>query len=60
MTRTKLHLLLFLLKAYRSHLCFGDDRYAVRANEMIRDVRFAINNRGFYHIDRMQIAEIPS
>lgn len=55
MTRTKLYLLLFLLKTYRAHLCFGDDRYARHANAMIRDVRFAIEHGAFYRIDRMQV-----
>ena len=57
MSRAKLHLMLVLLKAYRAHFCWGGDRYEKHASDMIRDIRFAIENGGFYRIDRMQIAE---
>jgi hypothetical protein len=57
MNQAKLHLLLFLLKGYRAHFCWEGDRYEKNVSAMIRDVRFAIANRGFYRIERMQIAE---
>ena len=57
MTTLKLQLLLALLKVYRAHFCFGGDKYEKHASAMIRDVRFAIANGGFYEIDRMMVRE---
>jgi hypothetical protein len=55
MTYAKLHLLLMLLKIYRSKFCWEGDRYEKNASAMIRDVRFAIQNGGFYTINRMSL-----
>lgn len=55
MNRTKLYLLLMLLKAYRAYFCWDGDRYSKNINAVIRDVRFALEHGGFYSIDRMMI-----
>lgn len=62
MTKVKLYALLTLLKAYRAALTFaGDsawdhDSYHANADKVIRDVRFAIANGGFYRLPAKQIA----
>ena len=55
MTRAKMHLLLFLLKQYRAHLCWGGDRYEKHASAMIRDIRFALEHGAFYRIKEMEL-----
>lgn len=55
MTYAKLHLLLVLLKMYRSHFCWGGDKYEQHASAIIRDVRFAIEHGGFYRITGMNL-----
>ena len=55
MTTIKLHMLLALLKIYRAHFCWDGDTYEKHASAMIRDVRFAIANGGFYDLDRKMV-----
>jgi len=55
MSYAKLHLLLVLLKAYRARFCWEGDRYEKHASAMIHDVRFAIENGGFYRINRFSL-----
>ncbi len=61
MTRTKLLILLCLLKAYRAALTwsFGQDHDVPRQNcdAVIHDVRFALRNGGFYNHPAFQVAE---
>jgi len=66
MTRAKLHLLLALLKAYRAALTWSPsvpgegraahDRYRQHADAVIHDVRFALENGGFYRHESKQLA----
>lgn len=55
MSYAKLHLLLVLLKAYRSHLCWEGDKYEKHASAVIHDVRFAIEHGGFYRVNRLSL-----
>lgn len=65
MTTAKLYALLTLLKAYRAALTWSlstgrgrddQDQYRKHADEVIRDVRFALEHGGFYRIPSKQIA----
>lgn len=64
MTTARLYLLLALLKAYRAALTWtvagnerGHDRYRINADKVIRDVRFAIANGGFYRLPQLQVTD---
>lgn len=64
MTTARLYLLLALLKAYRAALTwavagnkYGHDRYRIHADVVIRDVRFAIANGGFYRLPELQVID---
>lgn len=62
MTRTKLYLLLTLLKAYRATLTWsvsrrkdGHDDYRLHADAVIADIRFALKHDGFYRADELMV-----
>lgn len=63
MTIARLYLLLALLKAYRGALTWtlpggNRDTYRVNADTVIRDVRFAIANGGFYRQAERQVIDL--
>lgn len=65
MTTAKLYALLTLLKAYRAALTWSlpcgrgrqdHDQYRDHVDLVIRDVRFAIENGGFYNHPKLRVA----
>ena len=61
MTKAKLLTLLVLLKMYRSALTWsfsgieGQDKFRQRCDDVIRDVRYALRNGGFYQHQAFQV-----
>jgi hypothetical protein len=60
MTKAKLMTLLVLLKMYRAALTWsfggieGQDKFRQRCDDVIRDVRYALRNGGFYNHPEFQ------